>query len=48
MKKPTSLRFEPILKAQCDAKAAEHGMTFSEWIRLIARQAISRRAKNRH
>ena len=34
------VRMEPVLAAKCAAKAAEHDLSFSEWVRGILRQAV--------
>lgn len=34
------IRMEPVLAAKCAAKAAEHDMSFSEWVRGILRHAV--------
>lgn len=45
MKKITrGVRFEPLLIARCEAKASAEQLSFSEWIRSIARRECGMKA----
>lgn len=41
------IRMEPVLAAKCAAKAAEQGMTFSEWVRDLLRYEVGIRKPKR-
>lgn len=34
------IRFEPVLIARCEAKAQAEQLTFSEWLRELARREV--------
>lgn len=40
------IRFEPLIKAQGAAIATEQSMCFSEWIRHLVREAITKHRKH--
>jgi len=41
MKKITrGIRFEPLLIARCEAKASAEQLSFSEWLRELARREV--------
>ena len=39
-KQTQCIRFEPVLKARCAAKASEQQMKLSEWVRTILRREV--------
>jgi hypothetical protein len=45
-KQTQCIRLEPVLTAQCKAKASEKQMTFSEWVRTILRREVGLTKKN--